>query len=100
MKTATALILEPSDLTKDGNIKKEAFEAFIRADLVIRDGVVIKGGPVLAPSAPQEPVKRVRRPRVAKPTPDAPQATTEPNTAQPDFTGHEPPSFGDVSADS
>jgi hypothetical protein len=77
MKTTTALIIEPSDFTKDGNVKKEAFEAIARHDLVISDGRVFKWSPSSAPSAPQEPVRRARRERAPQPPQTPPQVATE-----------------------
>jgi hypothetical protein len=81
MKTTTALIIEPSDMTKDGNVKREVFEAIANSNLVIHEGRVIKYTPSSPSSAPQEPVKRVRRAKAPKPLLDAPQAPTEPSCA-------------------
>ena len=78
MKTTTALILEASDFTKDSNLKKEAFDAFAKAELVVHEGRVIKTGAALVAQAAQEPVKRVRRVKATKPLLDAPQAVVEP----------------------
>lgn len=86
MKTATALILESSDFTKDHNLKKEAFEAFSKADLVVHEGRVIKTGATMLPQTPQEPVKRARRTRAAEPA----QTPTRPNPGQQGDTSPEP----------
>lgn len=78
MKTATALILESSDFTKDSNLKKEAFEAFAKAELVVHEGRVIKTGVTMLPQAPQEPARRVRRPRAAEAPRPQPETAPEP----------------------
>lgn len=68
MKQVTALILEPSDFTKDGNLKKESFDAFSKSDLVVNNGVVIKTGATLVAQAVKEtPVRRIRRRAVVVP---------------------------------
>jgi hypothetical protein len=77
MKTTIALIIEPSDLTKDGNVKREAFEAIAKHDLVIHDGRIFKWSPASTPCAPQEPVRRARRARAPQPPQTPPQAITE-----------------------
>ena len=89
MKTTTALIIEPSDMTKDSNIKREAFEAIAKYDLVIFHGRVFKWSPPNSPSATQEPVKRARRTKAPKPTPEPPQDTTDAATGE----SPEPPPF-------
>ncbi len=43
MITTTCLILEDSDFTRDANLKKEAFAAFITASVVIHGTTVVKG---------------------------------------------------------
>jgi hypothetical protein len=42
MKQATCILLEPSDMTKDGNLRSEAFEAICNASLVVHGSKVIK----------------------------------------------------------
>lgn len=71
MKYTSALILEASDFTKDGNLKKEAFDAFAKFDLVIRDGLVVKTGASLVTQAlQQDKPKRVRKPKAEPATMD------------------------------
>ena len=77
MKTTTALIIEPSDWTKDGNLKKEVFFAMGDHSIVISEGKIIKGGAVEAPQKLQEPVKRVKREQVPQPAPEPAQAIVE-----------------------
>lgn len=59
MKTTTCLILEASDYTTDGNLRKEAFEALCSTPIVIEGAKVIKReaaiDPVVAPAAPKRP---------------------------------------------
>lgn len=77
MKSTSALILEPSDFTKDGNLKKEAFDAFTKADLVVRDGVVIKTGAALvARTLSDTAPKRIRRKATPAAEAPAPAPTT------------------------
>jgi hypothetical protein len=83
MKMTTCLVLEEQDFTRDMNLKREAFDAFTKADLVVHEGRVIKTGAVLVSQPPQEPVKRTRRVKAPKPTIDAPQDATEPEIGQP-----------------
>lgn len=64
MRLTSALILEPCDFTKDGNLKKEAFAAMCHNDVVLSSGTVFK---CTTPdnAAPKEaPAKRVRKPKV------------------------------------
>ena len=42
MKTVSALLLEPSDFTKDGNLKIDAFNAICTSDLVLHGTSIIK----------------------------------------------------------
>ena len=63
MRITTALILEPCDFTPDMNLRKEAFDAMVKHDIVLSAGVVIKSvAPGDATPAP-EPVKRTRKPK-------------------------------------
>ena len=55
MIKTTALIIEPSDRTKDGNIKAEVFNALCEADIVIDGNRVVKNNPP-QPTKPQHPV--------------------------------------------
>ncbi len=60
MITTTALIIENSDMTPDGNLRKEAFEALCEAEVAIHGIRVIKNshtGLITRTEAP----RRVRR---------------------------------------
>ena len=76
MKTATALVIEQSDRTKDGNIKSEVFEAICNADFVIDGNRVVKNNLAAAPQAvveaPQPARTRVRRKTTPTPAAEAP----------------------------
>lgn len=69
-------------MTKDGNLKREVFDAFSKADLVIHEGRVIKTGVALVSQSLQEAVKRVRRAKatevVVNPSQTAPEPQQEP----------------------
>lgn len=81
MKTATALVIEASDRTKDGNIKAEVFEAICNADFVIDGCRVVKNNLAAAPQgiteAPQPVRTRTRRKKAEAPAQEAPAAIGE-----------------------
>ena len=65
MIQTTCLILEPSDFTSDENLRKEAFDAFAKAPVVIHNGLVIKTGVNLVSQALQQAAPlRVRKAKV------------------------------------
>ncbi len=54
MIKATALIIEPIDRTKDGNLKSQVFDAICAADIVIDGNRVVKNNP---PSSIRQPAE-------------------------------------------
>ena len=85
MKTATCLILEPSDFTTDGNLRKDAFEALGAHEIILHDARVIKNSITGAVTASNTPA----RSRTRRPSPTPPEAPT-PSNSEHSHTPHTP----------
>ena len=99
MKTAQCLLLEATDFTPDGNLRKEAFEALSGCEIVMHEARVIKNtvtGAVTASNTPETP--RRRRARQIQTPPQA-QAPPEESTPFPAASTHTPHTLPEAEAE-
>lgn len=79
MTKTTALVLDKTDYTRDGNLKSEVFEAIIAADVVVHNDRVVKNNLRSVEPSSQEFLALDKRaePRPEPAAPSAPEASSE-----------------------